>query len=74
MSCHIMNDDIIFYDIININELIQGSSGITPAMKEGKLKVNILQVDETEMVHTLWPMRFSLTCELLQGKTISSNQ
>ena len=36
-SCHITNDDTGLYDIINIDELIQGSSGIMPAMKKGKL-------------------------------------
>ena len=37
MSCHITNDNTGLYDIININESIQGSSGIMPAMKKGKL-------------------------------------
>ena len=41
------------------------------------------KVDETEQVHTLWPMEFclkaganlfSLTCELLQGKITSDHQ
>ena len=36
-SCHITKDDSGLYDIANINELIQGSSGIMPATKKSKL-------------------------------------
>ena len=81
--CHITNDDKGMYDIININELIQGSSGIMPAMKKGKLQVTVCQVNRDEQVHTLQPVKFcpsaganpfSLTCKLLQGNTISSNK
>ena len=81
VSCHIMNDDMGLFDVIDINESIQGSSGVMPAMKKGKLRVTIWQVDGTEQVHTLWPMKFcpkaganlfSLMCKLSQGKTISS--
>ena len=36
-SCHITNKDTGIYDIINIDELIQGSSSIMPATKKGKL-------------------------------------
>ena len=35
--CHITNDKTGLYDIINIDESIQGSSSIMPAMKKGKL-------------------------------------
>ena len=77
-----MNNDIGFFDVIDINEPSQGSSGIMPAMKKGKLCVNVHQVDGSDQVHTLWPMRFcpkaganlfSLMCKLLQGKMMSSN-
>ena len=37
-SCHITNDDNGMYDIIDINEPIQGSSGIIPATKKNKLR------------------------------------
>ena len=51
--CHIMNDDTVLFDIININKLIQSSSSIMPAMKKGKLHVKVWQVNGTEWVHTL---------------------
>ena len=81
-SCHITDNDTSMYDIIYIDELIHGSSSIMPAMKKGKLHVNVHQVDGTEQVHTLWPVKFcfkaganlfSLTCEFLQGNKISSD-
>ena len=78
--CHIMNNDTSLFNVININKLIQGSSSIMPVTKEGKLHVNIWQVNRTEWVHTIWPIKFCpkgganlflLTCELLQEKTLS---
>ena len=54
-----------------------------PTTKKGKLKVKTHQVNGTEWVHTLWPLKlcpkaglnmFSLTCKLLQGKKIVSDQ
>ena len=54
-----------------------------PATRKDKLCLNVWQVDGTEQVHILWPMKFcpkagvnlfSLTCELLQGTKISSDQ
>ena len=36
-SCHIINKDTGIYDVTHINESIQGSSGIVPAMKKGEL-------------------------------------
>ena len=83
VSCHITNDKKGMYDIIDINKLIQGSSGIMPATKKGKLQVTVHQVNREEQVHTLWPAKFcpfaganlfSLTCKLSWGKTISSNK
>ena len=53
-----------------------------PAMKKGKLCVMVCQVNGTEWVHTLWPVKFcskaganlsSLTCKLSQGNRISSD-
>ena len=82
-SCHITNDDKGMYDAIDIDELIQGSSGIMPVMKKGKLQVKVYQVNGDEQVHTLWPVTFcpsaganlfSLTCKLSQGNKISSNE
>ena len=80
--CHITNNYTILFDVIDINKLIQGSSGIMPAAKKDKLHVNIQQVVRTEWIHTLRLVKFcpkaganlfSLTCELLQGKKISSD-
>ena len=82
VSCHITNDDTHLFDVIDINKLIQGSSRIMSALKKCKLHISVWQADGTEWVHTLWLMKFSpkaganlfsLTCKLLQGKTISSD-
>ena len=82
MSCHIANIDNGMYDIIDIDESIQGSSGIMPITKKGKLQVIVSQVNGEEQVHTLWHVKFcptaganlfSLMCELLQGNKISSD-
>ena len=83
-SCHITNNKTGMYDITNINKSIQGSSNIMPATKNGKLHVNVCQVDGTEWVHTQLPMKlcpkagmhlFYLTCKLLQGnKTLCDHQ
>ena len=71
------------YDVIDIDESIQGSSGIVPTTKKGKLQVKVWQVNGEEQVHTLWPVKFcpsaganlfSLTCKFLQGNKISSNE
>ena len=52
------------------------------ATKKGKLHISVYQVDGTEWVHTLWPMKFfpkeganmfSLTCNLSQGNKIPSD-
>ena len=53
-SCHITNDDNGMYDVIDIDESIQGSYSIIPATLKGKLQVIVCQVDEEEQVHTLW--------------------
>ena len=52
-SCHITNDEIGMYDVIDIDKLIQGSCGIMPAMKKGKLQVIVCQVNGEKQVHTL---------------------
>ena len=50
--------------------------------KKGKLQVRVYQVDGTEWIHVLWPMKFcpkalanlfSLTCKLLQRNRIPSD-
>ena len=81
-SCHITNDKKGMFDVIEIDKLIQGSSGTIPSTKKGKLRVIVWQVNGQEQVHTLWPVKFcplaganlfSLTCKLLQGNKILSN-
>ena len=81
-SCHITDNDTGLYDITNIDELIQGSSSIMPITKKGKLQVKVHQVNGTEHIHTLWPVKFcpkaganlfSLMCELSKGNKISSD-
>ena len=80
--CHITNNDIGLFDVINIKELIKGSSIIMPATKKDKLHVNEWQVDGTKQIHTLWSLKFCPKasanlffpmCKLYQEKTISSN-
>ena len=79
VSCHFTNNDKGMYGITDIDESIQVSSSIMPATKNGKLHVNVRQVDGTEWVHSLWQVKFcpmvganlfSLKCELSQGKKI----
>ena len=80
--CHITNDNTGLFDTIDINESIQGISRNVLATKTGKLHIKILQVDYAEQLHTLRPLKFSprasvnmffLTCELTQGKKVSSD-
>ena len=79
-SCHIMNNNTGMFVAINIDKLIQGGSSIMSTTKKGKLQVHVWQVDKTEWVHTLWPMKFCpniganlfpLMCKLSQENTIS---
>ena len=81
-SCHITNDESGMYDVIDIGESIQGSSGIMPITKNGKLRVTVHKVNGKEQVHTLWPVKFCflaganlflLTCELSRRNKISSD-
>ena len=58
VSCHITNDNNGMYDVIDIDKSIQGSSGITPASKKGKLQVTVPQVNGEEQVHTKWTVKF----------------
>ena len=55
-SCHITYDDTSKYVITNIDESIHGSMDIMPTNPH----VNVWQVDGTEWVHTLCPMKFCL--------------
>ena len=82
-SCHITNDEKGMFNVIEIQESIQGSSGTMPATKKNKLRVTVCQVNGLEQVHTLWPVKFcssaganrlSLTCELSQRNKISSDE
>ena len=82
-SCHITNDNNGMYDVINIDELIQGNSRIMPTKKKDKLRVTVCQVNGEEHVQTLCPLKFcplagmnlfSLTCKLLQRNKISSDE
>ena len=58
-SCHIMKDHTGLFNDIGINELIQGSSGNTSAMKKGNLNVNIGQVDRTLGCILYGPLSFA---------------
>ena len=55
-SGHITKDDTGLYDVTNIDESIQGSIGILPAPKKGKLQSKVQQVNGTEQVYILWPV------------------
>ena len=53
-----------------------------PTTKKGKLHINVQQVDRTEWIHILWPVKFCpkagailffLMCKLSQGNKISSD-
>ena len=48
VSCHITNDKHGMYDVIDIDESIQGSSSIMPATKKGKLCITVCQVNGQE--------------------------
>ena len=47
------NNDSGLCDITNIDESIQGSSGIMPVMKKGNLRVIMHQVNGTGWAHIL---------------------
>ena len=81
--CHITNDDKRLYDVTNINELVKGSMGIVSATRKGKFSVKVRQVNGSEKLHPLWPVKyfaeagancFLLTCKLSQGGKVSSNE
>ena len=57
-SCHITNIDTVMHDITNIGESVQGSSGEMKATKNGRLHVNVRQIDGSEILHTLWPVKY----------------
>ena len=44
-SCHITNNEKGIFEVIKIDESIQGSSGTMPATKKGKLRVIVWQVN-----------------------------
>ena len=81
--CHIIDDDVTLFNVTKIYKSVERNSSSMPATKKGKLLVNICQVNNTEWVHTLWPVKscpkedanlFSLTCKLLQGNNRKSDQ
>ena len=57
-SCHMTNNESGMYDVIKIDKSIQGSSGIMPTTKKGKLCMRVCQVNGQEQVHILWPEKF----------------
>ena len=81
VSCHITYNDTHLFNDIDIDKSIQESFGNMPAIKKRKLCIIMQQVDRTEHVHNLWPMKFcpkvdanlfSLTCKLLQRSRIKA--
>ena len=80
--CHIINKDTGLYDVTDIDESVQGSSGNMFATKKGKLHVKLHQVNGSKRLHALEPMKFCtkagvnlylLTCKLFQGNKIFSD-
>ena len=76
---HITNNDTAMYDVIKIDESIQGSSFNMKAAQKGKLHVKVRQVDGSEILHTLCPVKYCkqagtnlscLICELVQGSKL----
>ena len=77
--CCITNNDTDLYDINEINKLVHGNAGNMSAIKKGNLCMKVCQVDGTEQVCILWPMKYctntgailySLTWEILQRNKI----
>ena len=75
--CHIMNDNTSLFNISTSISQFKEDPILCLLQKKAKLCVNIQQVDGTEQIHTLWPVKicpkadanlFSLTCKLLHGK------
>ena len=58
-SCHITINDTSLYDITNIKELVQGSSGSMSATEKGKLHMKVRQVGGSEKSYILWPAKYS---------------
>ena len=57
-SCHITNNGTGLYDVAKINELVQGNSDYVSTTKKGKIDLKVNQVDGSEPVHILWPMKY----------------
>ena len=82
-SCHIANYDAGMYDVTHINKLVQGSSGSMSATTKGKLHVKVRQINGSKRLHTLLLAKyctvaggylFLLTCKILQGGKVSSDE
>ena len=65
----VCNDDIWMYDVTDIDKSIQGSSGNVEAAKKSKLYVKVRQADESDILHTLWPVG---NCEKASENLFSS--
>ena len=78
-SFHISNNDTGLFDVTEVNKFVEGSLGNMPATKKGMLHRKVCQVDGTEGVHILWPVKYCpkagaklyyLKCELSQGNKV----
>ena len=56
-SCHITNDDTGIYDITEIDKAMKGSSDSMKEILKRKLNLKVSQVDESGIIHTLWPVK-----------------
>ena len=84
-SCHLENDDSGMYDVTIISDTIRtAEKGNTIcATKMGQKKYVVRQVDGTESVKELYPVKyspdvsnrlFSITCEIARGAKLSSDE
>ena len=56
ISCHITKNDTGMFKLEKIVESAKGGLSNKSAMKQGKICVNVVQVDGSKRVHTLWPV------------------
>ena len=59
------------YDITNINKSLQHNTSNMNATKQGKLHIKVRQVDGSEILQTLWFVKY---CERMQGSKLYSNE
>ena len=81
-SCFITYDDTNMYDVTKINEKIVGISGNVTATKMGKILGHVKQVDGTESIVEMYPVKycpratkklFSITAFLSTGSKLQSD-